>query len=116
MYQHIRTPVVGEKYSCIRNIDNAQDKHAIAIVNEERVVGHIPTFVSKFVNMFSDSTWFTFGSRIDRYKSQQRRKIQLKSSMQLLSREGYKIGQKESNYYSILKEHTAVAQKCLGNK
>ena len=42
VYQHIWTPVVSERYSCIRNTDNAQDKHAIAIVIEERIISHIP--------------------------------------------------------------------------
>lgn len=42
VYQHIWTPVVAERYSCIRNIDNVQDKHAIAIVIEERINSHIP--------------------------------------------------------------------------
>lgn len=43
--------VVGEKYYYIREIDNAQDEQAIAIINEEKV-GHIPIYISKFLNMF----------------------------------------------------------------
>ena len=38
VYQHICTPVVGEKYCCIWEIENKQDKNAMA--------------VSKYVSMF----------------------------------------------------------------
>ena len=47
---YIFGPVVGEKYRCIREIESKQDKNAIA-VHKERVVGHAPMVVSKYVNM-----------------------------------------------------------------
>ena len=65
VYQHI-CPVVGEKYSCIRVFDNTQDKHAIAIINEERVVVHIPICVLKIREAVFESSRFTFESRSDR--------------------------------------------------
>ena len=43
------TPFVEKKYRCIGEIENKQDKKAIAVVQEERIVGHIPTAVSKEV-------------------------------------------------------------------
>ena len=52
VYQHIWTPIVGEKYRCIWAIENKQDKNTIAVVHEEIVVRHIPMAVSKYVNMF----------------------------------------------------------------
>ena len=52
VYQHIWTRIVGEKYRCIWVIENKQDKNTIVVVHEERVVGHIPMAVSKYVNMF----------------------------------------------------------------
>ena len=52
VYQHIWTPIVGEKYRCIWAIENKQDKNTIVVVHKERVVGHIPMAVSKYVNMF----------------------------------------------------------------
>ena len=47
VYRHIWTPVVQEKYRCIREIENKQDKNMIAVVHEERVVGNIPMAISK---------------------------------------------------------------------
>ena len=39
VYQYIWIPVVGEKYCCIQEIENKQDKNAVAVVHEERVFG-----------------------------------------------------------------------------
>ena len=39
-------------YPCIIEMDNTHGKHEITIVNNERVVGHIPIRLSKFVHMF----------------------------------------------------------------
>ena len=51
VYQHFWTPVFGEKYRCIREIKNKQDKNVIATAHEERVIGHISMAVSKYVSM-----------------------------------------------------------------
>ena len=37
-------------------MDNTHDKHEIAKVNNERVVGHIPIRLSKFVQMEAEVT------------------------------------------------------------
>ena len=50
-FVYIFGPVVAEKYRCIREIESKQDKNAIAVVHKERVVGHAPMVVSKYVNM-----------------------------------------------------------------
>ena len=39
VYQHIWIPAIGEKYRCIQEIENKQDKNATATVHQERVVG-----------------------------------------------------------------------------
>ena len=52
VYQHIYTPGIGEKYRCIQEIENKQDKNSIVFVHEERVVAHIRMTVSKYINMF----------------------------------------------------------------
>ena len=44
--------IVWEKYRCIQEIRNKQGKNAIAVVHKERVIGHIPKAVLKYVNMF----------------------------------------------------------------
>ena len=52
VYQHIWTPVVGETYSCTRKPGNEQDYHAVAVMYEDRVVGHIPLAISKCISLF----------------------------------------------------------------
>ena len=52
VYQHIWTPVEGEKYSCTREPGNEQDCNAVAVMYEDRVVGHIPLVISKCISLF----------------------------------------------------------------
>ena len=52
VYQHIWTPVEGETYSCTRKPGNEQDCHAVAVMYEDRVVGHIPLAISKCISLF----------------------------------------------------------------
>ena len=47
VYQHIWTPVEGETYSCTREPGNEPDCNAVAVMYEDRVVGHIPLAISK---------------------------------------------------------------------
>ena len=42
----------GENYSSIREINNTQNQHETAIVNEQRVVARTPVCVSKVLNVF----------------------------------------------------------------
>ena len=50
--QHIWTPVEGETYSCTREPGNEQDCNAVAVMYEDRVVGHIPLAISKCISLF----------------------------------------------------------------
>ena len=52
VYQHIWTSVEGETYSCTRKPGNEQDCHAVAVMYEDRVVGHIPLAISKCISLF----------------------------------------------------------------
>ena len=52
VYQHIWTPVEGETYSCTREPGNEQDCNAVAVMYEDRVVGHIPLAISKCISLF----------------------------------------------------------------
>ena len=52
VYQHIWTPVEGETYSSTRESGNAQDCNAVAVMYEDRVVGHIPLAISKCISLF----------------------------------------------------------------
>lgn len=45
--------VIGEVLICERELDNAYDKYAVAVNNEQgKVVGHVPTGLSKVVARF----------------------------------------------------------------
>ena len=46
VYQHFWTPIEGETYSCTREPGNEQDCNAVAVMYEDRVVGHIPLAIS----------------------------------------------------------------------
>ena len=52
VYQHIWTPVEGETYSCTREPGNEQDCNAVAVMYEDRVVGHIPLAIPKCISLF----------------------------------------------------------------
>ena len=52
VYQHILTPVEGEAYSCTREPGYEQDCNAVAVMYEDRVVGHIPLAISKCISLF----------------------------------------------------------------
>ena len=56
VYQHIWTPVEGETYSCTREPGNEQDCNAVAVMYEDRVVGHIPLAISKCISLFMTLT------------------------------------------------------------
>ena len=52
MYQYIWTSVKGETYSCAREPGNEQDFNAVAVMYEDRAVGHIPLSISKCISLF----------------------------------------------------------------
>ena len=52
VYQHIWTPAEGETYSCTPEPGNEQDCNAVAVMYEDRVVGHIPLAISKCISLF----------------------------------------------------------------
>ena len=45
-------PVLGRRYSCITEEKNEHDEYAVAVVNDDEVVGHIPLRLSKMMSMF----------------------------------------------------------------
>ena len=46
-YKQNWDPVVGRKYSCVTEEKNEHDVYAVAVVNDDKVVGHIPLRLSK---------------------------------------------------------------------
>ena len=47
-----RIAVEGETYSCTREPGNEQDCNAVAVMYENRVVGHVPLAISKCISLF----------------------------------------------------------------
>ena len=52
VYQHIWTPVEGETSSCTHESGNEPVCNAVAVMYEDRVVGHIPLAISKCTSLF----------------------------------------------------------------
>ena len=47
IYKSIWTPVVGEELTLQREDSNDHDIHAVAVVNDGDVVGHVPCLISR---------------------------------------------------------------------
>ena len=53
VYSTIWTPVLGELLSCRRELDNSEDRYAVAICNvADTVIGHIPRKISFLCSVF----------------------------------------------------------------
>ena len=54
IYQSVWSPITGEELPCVRELSNAADPFAVAVMKNFTVVGHIPRkiHVSSFCSMF----------------------------------------------------------------
>ncbi len=52
IYQDVWSPVVRETLSCIRETNNDEDRHAIAVFKQGSVVGHLPRRINKLCSIF----------------------------------------------------------------
>ena len=52
VYKENWTPVIGETLTCKREPSNAYDKYAVAVIKNERVVGHLPRKISNICSHF----------------------------------------------------------------
>ena len=52
VYKQNWDPVVGRRYSCITEEKNEHDEYAVAVVNDDEVVGYIPLRLSRIMSMF----------------------------------------------------------------
>ena len=52
MYSTIWTPVLGEILTCERELDNSEDRYAVAIRKDEDIIGHIPRKISFLCSIF----------------------------------------------------------------
>ena len=48
VYKDIWTPTLGEKLSTATQPENHHDKYAVKVLNENKVVGHVPHDVLKY--------------------------------------------------------------------
>ena len=64
-YMDIWTPKVGDENICLKlENDNEHDKFAVAVLFEERVVGHVPKNLSKLFYQFLKIPNATMGCKV----------------------------------------------------
>ena len=79
-YKQNWDPVLGRRYSCTTEEKNEHDEYAVAVVNDDEVVGHISLSLSKIMSVFKID-WFTHGSRSDWKVRQPRSRLQIRNTM-----------------------------------
>ena len=52
IYNAVWTTSIGEELSCEREVTNAADRYAIAVMNGSQVVGYLPRKISRLCSMF----------------------------------------------------------------
>jgi len=52
VYQQVWTPVAGESLICAREGDNACDHYAVAVLQHDTIVGHLPRSISTVCSLF----------------------------------------------------------------
>lgn len=52
VYKDEWPPTVGENLNCVREPLNEKDKNAVAVMRDDKVVGHVPLFYSRCVGQF----------------------------------------------------------------
>ena len=117
VYQHIRTRVEGETYSCTREPGIEQDCNAVAVMYEDRVVGHIPLAISKCISLFL----ILPGSFLKTKVSGKRIKREGGYGLEVPCK--YRISGQEKavdwikrKATTFLQEHSIAVNKCLGKK
>ncbi len=54
VYKDIWDAVVGEILDCKRERDNVRDRYAVAVLERDRIVGHLPRKYSRLSSLFLD--------------------------------------------------------------
>ena len=54
VYKDIWDPVVGETLQCKRETDNGSDRYAVAVFQDDKIVGHLPRKHSRLCSLFLD--------------------------------------------------------------
>ena len=114
VYQHIWSPVEGQTYSYTRETGNEQDCNAVAVMYEDRVVGHIPLAISKCISLFltlSKETKVT-GKRINRGGGYG---LEVPCKYRISGQEKA-VDWRKRKVTTFLQEHSLAVNKCLGKK
>ena len=118
LYQYIWTPAKGETYSCTCEAGYEQDCNAVAVMYEDRVVGHISLVISNCISLLltllgSFLQTKVTGERINRGRGAYGLEVPCK----------YRISEQEKTVDWIkkkttpfLQEHSFAVNKCLGKK
>ena len=52
VYKFVWTPVIGQKLNTKLEEDNEHDKHAVAVLLDDQIVGHLPRSISRVSRFF----------------------------------------------------------------
>ena len=58
VYKDEWTPTVGKSLNCVREPLNEKDKNTVAVMQDDKVVGHIPLSYSRCVSQFGNQLKF----------------------------------------------------------
>ena len=64
VYKDIWEPVIDQVLPCIQEPENPEDKNAVALMNKEKIVGHVPKNISVWMAMFLKLKSSSIASRV----------------------------------------------------
>ena len=72
VYKDIWTPTIGESLHCMRELLNKEDKYAVAIIKDTKVVGHVPLSYSRHLSQFLQIPSSSLSCKVNRRKGKSR--------------------------------------------
>ena len=82
-YKQNWDPVLGRRYSCTTEEKKEHDEYAVAVVNDDEVVGHIPLSLSKIMSMFLKLTGSHMEVEVTGKYEEPRSRLQIRNTMQI---------------------------------
>ena len=52
IYERIWNAAIGEELLCERELDNERDRHAVTVIKDGIVIGHVPPKISRICSLF----------------------------------------------------------------
>ncbi len=80
VYQAVWTPVLNAEYSTNQEHENAEDQYAVAVINNDQVVGHVPRELSQTFWYFIERE----GEIICKVTGRRQRSVLLQGGMEIL--------------------------------